>query len=270
MAEQVDALPADALPDARAPGHWLLARLGKRVLRPGGRELTDRLLAALAIGPTDDVVELAPGLGSTTELVLGCDPASYVGVDRDPIASERVALLSAGPRRSVVQASAADTGLDDSSADVAFGEAYLTMQPAGQKQKIVRELARIVRPGGRVGIHEVAFRPDDLGDAERDRITADLTAAIKVHVSPLTIGQWVTLLGSSGFDVGVRETAPLHLLEPRRLVADEGVLGAVRFGSRVARRPEARARVLAMRSAMRRHREHLQACAVVATRRADR
>lgn len=26
------------------PGHWLLARLGKRVLRPGGRELTEQLL----------------------------------------------------------------------------------------------------------------------------------------------------------------------------------------------------------------------------------
>jgi hypothetical protein len=26
------------------PGHWVLARMGKRVLRPGGLELTRRLL----------------------------------------------------------------------------------------------------------------------------------------------------------------------------------------------------------------------------------
>ena len=27
------------------PGHWLLARLGKRVLRPGGTAMTTQLLA---------------------------------------------------------------------------------------------------------------------------------------------------------------------------------------------------------------------------------
>ena len=31
-------------PPEKMPGHWLLARLGKRVLRPGGLELTQRLL----------------------------------------------------------------------------------------------------------------------------------------------------------------------------------------------------------------------------------
>lgn len=30
-------------------GHWLLARLGKRVLRPGGLELTTRMLARLPL-----------------------------------------------------------------------------------------------------------------------------------------------------------------------------------------------------------------------------
>ncbi|PRC44304.1 SAM-dependent methyltransferase, partial [Mycobacterium sp. ITM-2017-0098] len=39
-------LPLAERSDADLPGHWLLARLGKRVLRPGGLELTTRLLAA--------------------------------------------------------------------------------------------------------------------------------------------------------------------------------------------------------------------------------
>ena len=37
-------LPLAERSDADLPGHWLLARLGKRVLRPGGLELTTRLL----------------------------------------------------------------------------------------------------------------------------------------------------------------------------------------------------------------------------------
>ena len=44
-------------------GHWVLAKLGKRVLRPGGLELTRKMLSALSIGEEDDVVEFAPGLG---------------------------------------------------------------------------------------------------------------------------------------------------------------------------------------------------------------
>ena len=108
MAHSTATLPAQSVPVERMPGHWLLARLGKRVLRPGGRELTDRLLAGLSIGSADDVVEVAPGLGSTTELVLAAQPRSYVGVDRDPVSARRVAEAVEGPGRRVVAASAAD------------------------------------------------------------------------------------------------------------------------------------------------------------------
>lgn len=260
-------IPGQAVPVDRMPGHWLLARLGKRVLRPGGRELTDRLLGALAIGPTDHVVELAPGLGSTTELVLACEPATYVGVDRDPVSAKRVAHVVAGPGRSVIEGTAADTGLGDDSADVVFGEAYLTMQPVAQKQRIVEELARIVRPGGRVGLHEVAFSPDGIDDATCSAIRDDLTGAIKVNVSPLTIAGWSALLTDAGFEVRSQFTAPLHLLEPRRLLADEGFAGTARFVGNVVRQPDARKRVLAMRSAMHSNAANLQACVLVAERR---
>jgi hypothetical protein len=37
---QMADLPGSELDVSRIPGHWLLARLGKRVLRPGGLELT--------------------------------------------------------------------------------------------------------------------------------------------------------------------------------------------------------------------------------------
>lgn len=262
-------IPGQSVPVERMPGHWLLARLGKRVLRPGGRELTDRLLGSLAIGPSDDVVELAPGLGSTTELVLAREPASYVGVDRDPVSAQRVAHVIAGPHRSVIEASAADTGLAADSADVVFGEAYLTMQPAGQKQRIIEELARIVRPGGRVGLHEVAFTPDELDDATREAVRDELTGAIKVNVSPLTIAGWIELLEHAGFETHAQFTAPLHLLEPRRLLTDEGLRGTARFVSNVARQHDARKRVLAMRRAMHRNAAHLHACVVVAERRRE-
>ena len=83
--------PGDGLAAQKMPGHWLLARLGKRVLRPGGIGLTRWLIGALAISDQDDVVELAPGLGVTAQLVLKRQPHSYTGVERDPAAAAQVA-----------------------------------------------------------------------------------------------------------------------------------------------------------------------------------
>ncbi len=40
-------LPGEDLDASTMPGHWLLARLGKRVLRPGGLELTRHLVESL-------------------------------------------------------------------------------------------------------------------------------------------------------------------------------------------------------------------------------
>ena len=266
MSKVGEIIPGEQLAADRMPGHWLLARLGKKVLRPGGRELTDKLLGALDIGSADRVVELAPGLGSTTEMVLGRNPHSYVGVDRDPVSAERVSHIINGPRREVRTASATATGLEDSAATVAFGEAYLTMQPASQKRKIVEELARVVEPGGRVGMHEVAFKAD-VTDADRESVTSQLTGSIKVNVSPLSLEGWKSLFTEAGFDVDRTFTAPLHLLEPKRLIADEGPLGAARFVSRVIRDGAARKRVIAMRKAMSGNSDHMEACAFTAVRR---
>ena len=46
--------PGEGLKKEKMPGHWVLARLGKRVLRPGGMELTRRMLERLAIKPSDE------------------------------------------------------------------------------------------------------------------------------------------------------------------------------------------------------------------------
>ena len=43
-----------------AQGHWLLAKMGKKVLRPGGKDLTLKLIKALSINSGDRVVEFAP------------------------------------------------------------------------------------------------------------------------------------------------------------------------------------------------------------------
>ncbi len=90
-------LPGEDLDASTMPGHWLLARLGKRVLRPGGLELTRHLVESLKIGPSDSVVEFAPGLGVTARLTLARRPSSYTAVERDQTAADRLRHLLTDP-----------------------------------------------------------------------------------------------------------------------------------------------------------------------------
>lgn len=105
----------------KMPGHWLLARMGKRVLRPGGLELTQKLLTELAIGANDDVVEFAPGLGVTARFALARNPRSYTAVERDRDAAATVEQFLAGPSQHCVLGTAEAMGLPDGSATVVYG-----------------------------------------------------------------------------------------------------------------------------------------------------
>jgi len=262
--DTASALPGEHLHTNKMPGHWLLARLGKRVLRPGGIEMTRTMLKALAIGATDEVVEFAPGLGVTARLTLERRPARYTAIERDEAAARGVSRLLDGPEQQCHVASAEDTGLAAGSATVLYGEAMLSMQTPQNKQRIIAEAARVLKPGGRYGIHELCLTPDDTPRDVKDAILKRMSQVVHVGVRPLTAAEWRETLEEQGLRIREVMTAPFHLLEPRRLVQDEGIFGAMRFASRVMRDREARQRVLAMRQTFRRYADHLCAICVVA------
>lgn len=256
------ALPFAERADEAVQGHWLLARLGKRVLRPGGIELTHSLLGKAGIAGAD-VVELAPGLGRTAAEIIALGPRSYHGVDRDPTAVEAVAPIVAG-YGDVRTADASDTGLPDGCADVVIGEAMLTMQTDHAKAAIIAEAVRLLRPGGRYAIHELGLTPDDLPGEVKTDVRQALARSIKVNARPLTMREWERLLTEQGLVVDRTRTAPMALLQPRRLVSDEGLGGALRFGRNLLTNPGARKRVLAMRKTFRTHRKSINAVALIA------
>ena len=58
----------------------------------------------------------------------------------------------------------------------------------------------------------------------------------------------------------------MALLQPRRIIADEGIGGALRFAGNVIRNRDARQRVLGMRKTFRKYRDNLAAIEIVAVR----
>ena len=258
-------LPGGRLRADKMPGHWLLARLGKRVLRPGGLAMTQALLADLSIGPEDDVVELAPGLGLTARLILEKAPRSYVGVERDREAAAWTAgRLPEAPHVSVRVGTAEETGLGDATASIVLGEAMLSMNSPEHKRLIVSEAHRVLRPGSRYAIHELQIVPDDVPAQVKEEIETTLSAAIHVGARPLTRGEWCACLEQAGFTVETTGRAPMNLLRPARLIADEGFWRALRFVRNVIADRDARKRILTMRRTFHKYRAHLNAISIVA------
>jgi ubiquinone/menaquinone biosynthesis C-methylase UbiE len=256
-------MPGDALKAAKLPGHWLLARLGKRVLRPGGRHLTNRMIEALNISPADAVIEFAPGLGETARRTLQRKPASYTAVERDQDAAAVVQKLLLGPAQRCVVGLAEQTGLPEAVATVVYGEAMLSMQTPQQKARIVQEAHRLLKPGGRYGIHELGLVPNDLDERTQRAIPKDLATVIHHGTRPLTMAEWQSLLASAGFSLQAHAQAAMHLLEPCRIIRDEGLFGALRFALNLLCQREARHRVLAMRRVFSKYRDHLAAVMLV-------
>ncbi|HET9791659.1 MAG TPA: methyltransferase domain-containing protein [Candidatus Angelobacter sp.] len=257
-------LPGEGQSPEKMQGHWVLARAGKRVLRPGGIELTRKMLDTLSIGPEDDVIEFAPGMGATAGLVLARQPHSFCAVERDAAAAEIMRKKFSGVQ--IVGKPAEESGLPDACASVVYSEALLSMQTLQQKERIIAEASRLLIAGGRYGIQELCLLPDNISGELRQEIRAAMSREIHVGVQPLCCSEWIRLFEENELKVKWIATAPMHLLEPRRLLQDEGVAGACRIVFRAATNPALGGRILAMRRLFQKYGEHLGAISLVGER----
>lgn len=249
------------------PGHWILASMGKKVLRPGGLELSTWMIENLKITSSDDVVEFAPGLGRTARITLANQPKSYTGVEQNENAAgvsrksiSEIATPNTVKKIQIGEASA--SGLPDASATRAYGEAFLTMQSPQGKQQILKEISRILKPGSLYGIHELSVEsdsPEKITKAQRD-----LSESIRVNAKPIRLEDWKQLITEAGFEVVETKILPMALLEPGRLLRDEGIMGLSKMAFNLALHPSALARVKQMRMSFRKHSDTLRAVGIIA------
>ena len=257
--------------EAHLQGHWLLAKLGKKVLRPGGKKLTNWMIDNA--NPTNKrVVEFAPGLGITAAEILDRNPKTYTGVDQDPDAATATTLSTKQARlgipTEVINGVASDTDLPAGSADLVVGEAMLTMQGEKGKAAIVSEANRILATGGRYAIHELLLTPNNVDQTVADNLRKALATTIKVNARPLTATEWSELLENNGFKVLSIKVAPMGLLQPKQMIEDEGPR-VLKIMFNLARNPQARKRVLAMRKVFSENAQNLGAISIIAEKISD-
>lgn len=244
-------------------GHWILAKMGKKVLRPGGKELTIKMIENLDINSSDKVVEFAPGLGFTAAITLKNNPKSYTGIELNEEAASILRKKVNGNNQKIIVGNAAKSTLKENTYNKVYGEAMLTMHPNHKKSEIIKEAFRILENGGRYGIHELGLQPNDINEKIKAEIQQALAKVIKVNARPLTVKEWSSLLEKEGFKVIKTETNKMHLLEKKRMIADEGFFRTLKIAFNILTHPKERKRILAMRKVFRKYKNHLNAVSIV-------
>lgn len=248
----------------KAQGHWLLAKMGKRVLRPGGRELSEKMINSLQINSNDNLVEFAPGIGKTAMFLISKNPKTYTGIDADEEVVKRLGSRFGNNHTKFILSNAAHTSLEEGSVDKLIGEAMLTMHADHRKSEIVKEAHRILKKGGLYAIHELGLTPDSIDEASKVEISKKLALSIKVNARPLTLEEWEKILTAEGFKIKNTFTSPMLLLERKRIIEDEGVWRSLKIGFNIITHPDAKKRILDMRNVFRKYEKNMNAVAIIA------
>jgi hypothetical protein len=171
--ELVDAFQAGATGDPEAVKSCCAAVYGVDLVglflgdsyHPGGADLSRRLADALSLHAGQRVLDVAAGIGTTALLLAAERDVDVLGVDlgASQIARARARADAAGlaDRARFEVGDAERLPVDDRAFDAVVSECAFCTFP--DKVTAAAELARVLVPGGRVGLTDVWLEPDRLG-----------------------------------------------------------------------------------------------------------
>lgn len=167
--------------------HDAVALLLGESYHPGGLALTRRLADRLKLHHGQRVADIASGPGTTARLLAGEYGVMVDGVDLNPSTVD-----TPGVRAHVGDAERVP--LPDGQFDAVVCECAFCTFP--DKKTAAAEMARVLKPGGRVGITDVALEPTRL-DAE----LRSLAGWVSCLADARPVGQYVEMLAGAGLTV---------------------------------------------------------------------
>jgi SAM-dependent methyltransferase len=158
---------------------------GETVLDLGSGAGGDVLISAQRVAPTGKAI----GIDMTDEmLALARHNADEAGISNVEFIKGYIEHLP----------------LPDASVDVVISNCVINL--SGDKAQVLREAARVLKPGGRFAVSDV-IADDDMDDATR----ADMQAWTGCIAGALTRSEFEAALGGAGLrDVEIRETHRVH------------------------------------------------------------
>jgi ubiquinone/menaquinone biosynthesis C-methylase UbiE len=213
----------------------LVASLDIASLHPGGRKATKTLLDRLEVAADDQVLDV--GCGTARDLVelVQNKPCRAVGIDRSEkmvrMAQDRIKKRSMHDRITVLRGDIQNLPFTNSNLDVVYTQSVLLQV---DKSRTIKELARVLKTGGRYGSLEFAWG-DEPDKSLMQRIT-DLTGE---HFAPLKHEEWKKTFEEAGLKeyysfFTKKAVVPYPLSE---IIATEGLVNTLRGALRFATLP---------------------------------
>lgn len=202
----------------RLDPYAFLAVLGKRVIHPGGRASTDRLLELASLRPGERVLDIGCGVATTgVRLARECD-VDVVAADISPLMRDRAArnvrAAHVDGQVTVEEADILSLPYDDHSFDCVVAEAVTMFV---DRQRAAKELARVCRPGGRVLATEFYWREPPTAEA-RQIFLGEVCPGLRFD----SVEDWVAIYSNAGLTDAHTETGPFAMMTPRGFITDEG------------------------------------------------
>jgi ubiquinone/menaquinone biosynthesis C-methylase UbiE len=183
---------------ATAYQHDAVALILGESYHPGGLDLTRRVARTIELRPGDRVLDLASGPGTTAFLLASEFGVEVDGVDLGDLtvakANATAASEGLGEQVRFHLGDAERIPLPDASVDAVVCECAFCTFP--DKKTAAAEMARVLKPGGRVGITDVALDPARL-DAELQTLAG--WVACLADARP--VAEYVELLAGAGLTV---------------------------------------------------------------------
>jgi ubiquinone/menaquinone biosynthesis C-methylase UbiE len=169
----------------------------------GGFETTQKLIELCHIAQARHVLEVGTGVGATACYLAREYDCRIVGVDvRETMITrcrERAHKEGVSGQVEFRAADAQDLPFEDAQFDVVFCESVVTF--VKDKQRATGEFARVVKPGGYVGLNEeIWLKPPPSGVAEQVARIWDIDPGIP------TAAGWTALLAAAGLQDLVVQT----------------------------------------------------------------
>ncbi len=216
------------LEELRAESAYRLAAFAdKKVIHPGGRFSTRRVLKAAQLDTARHVLEVGCGVGYGA-LKIAKRAAKVTAIDIDPAMLERAyKRAQAAPNLTVEEASVEALPYADATFDRAVIESVTMFT---DRDRSIPEIHRVLEPGGLVVDHEFCWSSEPTAWRKKTFARQFGDGACELPAA------WVKRYEDAGFvDVRVA-TGPVLNFTPPGLVIDEGPLDALRFFGRLATR----------------------------------
>lgn len=183
-------------------GEDVIESSGVDTLHPGGLDISRRIGQVVELGPSVQVLDVSSGKGVFACLYadeFGCRVTGVdIREDFTDLASSRAASRGLTEFVTFQVGDSRNLPFEDASFDVVVNECAVGLRAIGDPRRVICEMARVARPGGRVVIHESTWC-EALTTEEKQR-ASDLLGA-----EPFTVDEWSAFLREAGCEVDLVE-----------------------------------------------------------------